>query len=310
MNERPFRFGLQSSAAPSRAGWLEKARKVEALGYAVLSVPDHFASAGFAVAAALTAAASATTTLRLGSFVFANDYRHPVVLAHEAATVDLLSDGRLELGIGAGWLRSEYRAAGLPFDPAGVRVSRLKEAVRLLKALFADGPTTLAGEHYRVEELDVALKPVQRPHPPILVGGGGRRVLSLAALEADIVGFAPPALPDGTLDVGGTTAAAVARQVEWIREAAGNRLGSLELNAYIQAIEVTDDARGAADRLAREFGLPAAEILASSHVLVGSREGIAETLRERRERYGQSYVTVREEHLVRFAPIVADLTGT
>ncbi len=305
---RPFRFAVQGRGAASGAEWVAKARKVEALGYAIFSVPDHFLR-GLGPVAALAAAAAATTSLRLGSFVFAVDYRHPATLAQEAATIDLLSDGRLELGLGAGWLRAEYEAAGIPFDAPSVRIARLEEAVRLLKRLFGDEPVTSAGNHYGVTELSVVPKPVQRPHPPILIGGGGRRLLEVAAREADIVAFAPRALGDGTLDPGTITAAATARKAAWVRDAAGARFGALELNVFVYAVEVTDDRSGTADRLAADFGIAPVEVLDSPHVLIGSVDGIVEQLRERRERYGISYNTVAEDLADALAPIVAHLAA-
>src|SRR5437867_2123293 len=185
---KPFRFGVILRSAASRADWAEKARKVEALGYAVLTVPDHLANL-VAPMPALASAAEATTRLRIGTMVLNNDFRHPVLVAREAATLDLLSDGRLELGLGAGHMRSEYEEAGLRFDPGRVRVERLAESVRIVKALLDGKPTTLEGDHYRVSAHRVFPRPVQRPRPPILIGGHGRRLLSLAAREAEIVGF-------------------------------------------------------------------------------------------------------------------------
>jgi probable F420-dependent oxidoreductase len=183
---RTFRFGVQEHRAPSAKAWKEKAREVESLGYATLYLPDHFTDQVGPIAA-LMAAADATTTLRVGSLVFDNDYRHPVVLAKEAATLDLLSEGRLDLGLGAGWMASDYEQAGIPFDSAGTRISRMEEALTIIKGLFTGEPFTFAGEHYRLTSMEGSPRPVQRPHPPILLGGGGRRMLRIAAREADIV---------------------------------------------------------------------------------------------------------------------------
>ena len=304
----PFRFAVQGRGAGSRAEWLDKARKAEAQGYDVLSVPDHFVGGPGAVAA-LAAAAAVTTRLRLGTFVIANDFRHPALLAKDAATIDLLSDGRLELGVGAGWMRAEYEATGIPFDPATTRIARLDEAIRLLKALFGEEPVTFAGDHYRVAELAIVPKPVQRPHPPILVGGGGRRILEEAARQADIVAFGPQSRPDGTLDEATITEAATARKAEWVRQAAGERFAALELNVFVYAVEVTDDRQETAERLAGDFNLPAEAVLASPHTLIGSVEGMVEELQARRERYGLSYVTVGEDLADALAPVVARLAG-
>ena len=309
MTRRPFRFAVQGRGATSGEEWLTKARAAEALGYATFSVPDHFVR-GFGPISVLAAAATATTSIRLGSFVFANDYRHPVLLAQEAATIDLLSGGRLELGLGAGWFRAEYEAGGLRFDPPGVRIRRLEEAVRLCKRLFVEDSVTFAGEHYSVTNLERSVKPVQRPYPSILIGGGGRRVLEVAAREADIVAFSPRARADGTLDSDDITAAATGRKAEWVREAAGSRFDDLELNVYVYAVEVTDDRTGTAERLAGDFGLAAEAVLASPHALIGSLDGIAEELQTRRERYGISYVTVGDHLAEALAPVVDRLSGT
>src|SRR5438876_677403 len=194
---RPFRFGVSVHGSKSRAEWIGIARQAEALGYSTLLIPDHLGDQ-LSPIPALVAAADATSTLRIGSLVFDNDFRHPVMLAKEAATLDVLSGGRFELGIGAGWLRSEYEQAGIPYDPPGVRVGRMEEALQIIKGLFADRPVTFSGTYYKVSALEGQPKPVQRPHPPILIGGGGKRILSIAAREATIVGFLPIVRPDGS----------------------------------------------------------------------------------------------------------------
>ena len=243
MVRRPFRFGVMGRTIGPRSAWLDMVRRVEALGYDSLMFPDHFIR-GLDPIAALAAAAVATSRLRLGGFVFDNDFRHPVVLAMAAATIDMLSEGRLELGIGAGWLREEYEKSGIPFDPAGVRIERMTEAVRLVKRLLAEERVDHAGDFYAVSDLTLPPRPVQRPHPPIIIGGGSRRVLSVAAREADIVGITTRALHDGTKDNTDMTAAATARKIEWIREAAGDRFERLELNIICTTVVVTDDRRG------------------------------------------------------------------
>src|SRR3954466_10169006 len=210
---RPFRFGVQVTGPADAAGWVEQARRVEALGYSILTLPDHFTSQ-LAPLPALAVAAAVTTTLRVGALVHANDYKHPVVLAKELATLDVLSGGRVEIGLGAGWYEPDYRAAGLPFDPPGTRVARLVEGIAVLKAALAGGPCSFAGAHYTVAGYEGWPVPVQRPHPPLLLGGGGRRVLTLAAREADIVGI------DGDATTAGE---AVAEQVAIVRAAAGGR---------------------------------------------------------------------------------------
>ena len=199
MSDRPFRFGVQLRGASSGHEWREKCRRVEALGYDTLAVADHFPR-GLGPFVALATAAAVTDRIRVGAFVFANDFRHPAVLAKEAATLDLLSDGRLEVGIGAGWLRSEYEATGIPFDRAGVRIDRLAEAVSLIKRLWTEDSVTFQGRFYQATDLSILPRPVQAPHPPVMVGGGGQRILSLAARHADIVALNPRATPEGTPD--------------------------------------------------------------------------------------------------------------
>lgn len=305
---KPFRFGIQSRSADPRGVWLETVRRVEALGYDTISWPDHFLR-GFEPVAALAAAAIATERLRLSGFVFDNDFRHPVVLAMSAGSIDILSSGRLELGIGAGWLKEEYDLSGIPFDPAGVRIARLEEAIRLLKLLLTGEPTHFSGEFYTVDGLSLPPAAVQRPHPPILIGGGSRKILSLAGREANIVGITNRALPDGSKDTEDTTAEATARKIGWVREAASDRFPEIELNIICPTVEITDDRRSAAERIAADLPLSADEVLASPTVLLGTVDEIVETLQERRERFGFSYIVVLEPVMEAFAPVVARLAG-
>jgi probable F420-dependent oxidoreductase len=295
--------------AASRVEWAENARRVEALGYDTLLMPDHFDHDLFALTPALMAAALATTTLRVGSIVFDNDFRHPALLAKETATIDVLSDGRLEVGIGAGWKKQEYDQAGIPFDPPGTRVGRMQEAVRVVKGLWGDGPLTFTGQHYTIQALDGWPKPVQRPHPPIHIGAGGKRMLSFAAQEADIVGIIAQATPAGGLDTASDSEARLAEQVAWVREAAGERFGDLELAALVWEVVVSDDPRAAAEEIALPQGVTPEHVLASPYYLVGSIDGIVERLVTLRERYGVSYYTVFPRDVEAFAPVVAQLAG-
>lgn len=308
---KPFRFGVNVWSAGSRAEWMDKARKVEALGYAVLTVPDHLGEF-FAPMPALVSAAEATTRLRVGTNVLNNDFRHPVVVAREAATIDVLTDGRLQLGLGAGHMQSEYDEAGLRFDAGGTRVERLAEAVTIVKGLLGGETVTFTGRHYRVTGHTVHPRPVQRPRPPILIGGNGRRLLALAAKEADIVGLSGITFRSGGTerDMSGWRAAGVEERLRLIREAAGERFAQLEINALVQRVVVTDDRRGAAEELARRWSpLTPAEILASPYVLVGTIEQMVEDLLARRERWGFSYYVTFEPYLDAFAPVAATLGG-
>lgn len=305
---KPFRFGVQSRSAGPRAAWLESVRKVEGLGYNSISWPDHFMR-GFEPVAVLAAAAMATERLRLTGFVFDNDFRHPVVLAMSAGSIDILSGGRLELGIGAGWLKDEYDQSGIPFDAPSVRIARLQEAVTLLKLLFRGEPTTFHGEFYTVTGLTLPPVPVQQPHPPIIIGGGSRKILSLAGREADIVGITNRALPDGSKDMEDVTAAATARKLAWVKEAAGDRFPELELNIICSTVEITDDRQAAAERIAANWPITPEEVLAAPGMLIGTVDEIVETLQERRERYGFSYFVILEPIMEAFAPVVARLAG-
>jgi probable F420-dependent oxidoreductase len=260
------------------------------------------------------AATNATRTLRVGSLVLDNDYRHPVMLAKEAATLDLLSQGRFELGIGAGWLRSEYEQAGMAFESAGARVSRLEEAIHVLKGLFADQPLTFAGNHYTVTNLNGFPKPVQRPHPPLLVGAGSKRMLALAAREATIVGILPKALPNGTIseEITERLPATMAQKVEWIRQAAGERFHELELNMIMTPI-FTEQRRQRAEQLARErgwSGIAVENVLAMPSIFIGTPDQIVEDLLRRREQYGFSYIVVSDASMQAFAPVVSRLAGS
>ena len=311
MTIRPFRFGIQASGPATAREWSELARKVEDLGYSTLTCADHLGDQ-FAPVPALMAAASATTTLRLGTMMLANDYRHPVLAAKEAATLDVLSDGRLEFGVGAGWMTTDYETSGIPLDPPGRRIERLAEALTVIKALFADGPVDHEGEHYRVTGLEGTPKPVQRPHPPIVVGGGGPRVLALAAREADILGLNIN-LAVGVIDEragANATDEATQAKLDVVREGAGDRFADLELHVRVHAVVVTDDRQGTAELLAPALGISPAAALASPHALAGSVDEIAETLVERRERWGISYLGLSVDALDAMAPVVARLAGT
>jgi probable F420-dependent oxidoreductase len=310
--QRPFRFGVQISQAESRAQWQEKARRAEGLGYDILDIPDHLAGQ-LAIGPALAIAANVTTTLRIGTLVWQNDLRHPALVAQEAATLDVLSDGRFEFGIGAGGsFLPDYEWTGIPFDPPGIRVSRLEESLRVIKGVFGDEPVTFNGEYYTITGYDGLPKPVQRPHPPIFIGGGGPRMLALAAREANVVGLLPTMLAvGGQFRMEQCTSDAVAGQIEIIRRAAGERFAELELNILLQRLIVTDDAPGASEELSREWTpLTPAQILDTPSLLIGTLDTIAESVRERRERLGISYIVVFERDMEAFAPVVARLAGT
>lgn len=312
MSAKPFRFGVQASTARTGAEWAEQARRIEGLGYSTLFMPDHFVDTPLAPMVALGFAAAATSTLRVGMLVLGNDYKHPAVVAKEAATLDVLSDGRLEFGLGAGWMTADYEALGLPYDRPGVRIDRLAEALAVVKGAWADGPYDFAGEHYTIRAYDGLPEPVQRPRPPILVGGGGPELLRLAGREADIVGINPilTAGVIGTEAAKSTVGDATARKIGWVREGAGDRFDALELQIRYFVAAVTDDARGLAEAMAPAFGVSADEALSSAAVLAGSVEGVCDTLVRRREEWGVSYVVFGDDQYEQFAPVVARLAGT
>lgn len=298
--------------------WIEQARKAEDLGYSTLLVPDHYVNP-FAPVAAISVAAAVTNTLRVGSYVFDNDFRHPAMLAKEMATLDLLTEGRVEIGIGAGWHGGDYEQTGTTFDPPGVRVSRLEEAVHIIKALFGEEPVDFAGKYYTIKGLYGQPAPVQKPHPPIMMAGGSKRVLSMAAREADIVGLHLRTYADGSGgDPTSSSHAATLEKLEWVRQAAGERFDRLELNVLVVRVVITDNPRQAAEERASEEqlatragrpGLTPELLLETPNALFGTIDGIVETLEMRREQYGISYVTVTGEHMEAFAPIIARLNG-
>jgi probable F420-dependent oxidoreductase len=309
---KPFRFGVSLRAGESRTEWGAKARKLEDLGYSTLLVPDHLAEI-MSPLAPLVSAADATTTLRVGTCVLNNDFRHPVLLAREAATIDLLTDGRLELGLGAGHMQSEYTSAGLPFDPAPVRFARLGESVRIITSLLRGRTTSFEGRYYQVTEHTIFPLPAQKPRPPLMIGGNGKHLLALAAQQADIVGLTGLAFPKGAteVDVSGCKPSRVDERIAWVRQQAGARIDQIELNALVQRVIVTDDRRQAAEALRERWSaLTVDEILETPYLLIGTVDEMVEAVRARRERWGFSYLVVHEGALDALAPVVARLAGT
>ena len=314
---RPFRFGIFAENANSHEALLTTAHRAEEAGYAIFLIRDHFIAEPFghqlAPLTALATVASATKRLRVGSLVLANDYRHPVLLAKEAATLDVLSGGRFELGLGAGFLRSEYEQAGMSFDPVGVRVGRLEEALQVLKGLFGDEPFTYAGRHYKLTDFDSFPKPFQRPHPPILVVASGRRMLSIAAREADIIGFQTVSTASGTVtqDPEAYMAATVNEKVELVRQVAGARFGEIELSTTASVV-ITDNRQEEAERFVRDLGwngVSTEQVLEMPSVFIGSVDQIVEEMQTRRERYGFSYYVVLDQIMEKVGPIVDCIAG-
>ncbi|HEY0493194.1 MAG TPA: TIGR03621 family F420-dependent LLM class oxidoreductase [Candidatus Dormibacteraeota bacterium] len=312
---KPFRFGAGIPGILARGKFIDTVREIESLGYSTMLLSDHLVDQ-FAPFSALGLAAGVTSRLRLGMFVLNNDLRHPAVLAQELATLDQLSEGRLEIGIGAGWNRPEYDSAGMTFDSSATRIERMGEAVAVLKGLFGENPIDFRGRYYQVKGLEDLPRPAQRPHPPLMIGGGGRKTLSFAAREASIVGLAPRAVRPGLLDVASCMAAGTAQKIEWVKAAAGSRFDQLEFNTYpsLNPVSVTNDpskvAHEIADRLKRRFDADLSEddILDSPHVFVGSIESLVDKCLGLRERFGITYIFVGGEFR-EFAPVVERLAG-
>jgi probable F420-dependent oxidoreductase len=320
MDRPPFRFAVQATNAAGGREWHDTVRKVEDLGYSTLFLADHYLGPGpaqkiartprqdLAPIAAMAAAAAVSDTLRIGCRVFCIDYHVPAVLAKEAATLDLLSDGRLEMGIGAGWSETEYNAMGLTFDRAGRRIAKLAEVVSLIKAHWAGEQLDFAGRQVQVRGYAGRPRPVQRPHPPIMIGGGGPRMLAYAGREADIVSMS--SVPFVARDADGRDPQAVAqRRIDVVRKAAGERYGRLEIEGSPYFTAITEDPETALSTAATTTGIPAEVLRSHPNVMIGSLETVVETLYSRRESLGVNYVTVQQSQIESFAPVVDRLRG-
>ena len=312
---KPFRFlGGASEPMPARE-FAERIRRAEAAGFDTIVFPDHIVPQ-LAPVPAMAMVATLSDRLRVAPFVINQDLRHPAVLGHDLATVDLLSDGRLDVAIGAGWNKPEYDTTGIPYDPPGVRVSRLAEAVAVLKGYFGDEPFSFTGEHYSITDLDGAPKPVQRPHPPFMIGGGGRRVLQLAAREAQIVSLAPRAGRDGRGENDSMSWAATVEKIGWVREAAGERFEALQLNIYPSRVapRITDDVASALHQAADEILARSGErpdeamLRESPHIWIGSLDELTEKAHRLREELGITSLMLGE--VDELAPLVGRLAGS
>ena len=315
---RSFRFLAPMPRLDQPAGrWRDAVRRIEDLGFATVSISDHF-TRGWVMepVVAMTAAAAATERLRVLSLVLGNDYRHPVLVHKAMATLDVLSEGRVEIGLGAGWMRGDYQAAGIPFDDPAARIDRLEESVAVLEGLFGPEPFSYSGRHYRISGLDGLPKPAQRPRPPLLIGGGGRRVLSVAGRHADMVSV-NPSLRDGQVTsdlLADATAERIDQKIGWVREAAadaGRRADDLELQLNLLVCRVTNRAGRVSEAVSSLVagGVNPSLLESSPAVLAGSVARCVEALQERRERFGISYVNLGSD-LEAVAPIVDRLAGT
>lgn len=306
----PFRFGFSLDGLDGLEEIARRARRAEDVGYSSVVMTDHFDDRHGPLVG-LTTVALTTTSLRVGTLVLANDYRHPAVLAKELASVDQVSGGRLEIGIGAGWMASDYEQAGIGFDRPGVRIERLDETISVLEGCFGEGPFDFEGDHYTIKGLDSQPKPVQTPRPPLLMAGGGHRMLALAARRADIVGI-NPSLHSGAIDehAGPTaTAEATDSKLAVVRDAAAERFDALELQTRVHMAVITDDAHALASAAAPAFGITAEQALASPHALVGTVDECAATIESWRERWGISYISFMGSSAEAMAPVVERLAG-
>jgi probable F420-dependent oxidoreductase len=324
---KPFRFALQCFNTDSPANWRQLISKTEDLGYSTFFLADHFLSAGpaldstyhppqmLAAVPAIAMALEQTKTLRVGCRVFCNDYRHPIILAKEAATMDYLSGGRLEFGIGAGWIKNEYDAVNLPFDEFPERFARFAETVQAYKAFMSGEPLDIAGDAVRWTGFSGTPAPAQTPYPPLMIGGGSKKILHFAGQEADIVSLnfnnrAGMLGPDG---MNSGLAAATAKKIEWIKSGAGARFDNIELEIGAYNTIITDHPEPTAQAIGDALGMSAEDILTHPHCLIGSVDFICEELQRRREAYGISYIAVLDDgtnNMVEaFAPVVARLAG-
>jgi probable F420-dependent oxidoreductase len=317
---RPFRFGVQAIKATSAKEWHDVARRAEDLGYSTLFLADHYLGKGpatrrasqmpqhLAPISAMAVAAAVTTTLRVGCRVFCVDYHVPAVLAKEAATLDALSDGRLDFGIGAGWSEVEYEAIGVPFASPGLRIAKLKEFVAMFKAHCAGDELDVEGEHVTARGYTGLPLPAQRPHPPVMIGGGRKNVLTFAAQQADIVSISNVPY-DALNDAGLTPQGEAKRRLGYVRDAAGDRIGRLDIESSPFFAEVTDDPPAAAERIATMLSISPEGLVAHPNVLIGTRQELIDRLQERREEYAVNFVTIQQNQIEAFAPIVAELNG-
>ncbi len=312
---RPFRFLADAREIVPGPELADRARRAEQMGYHALVIPDHLIKQ-LSPTVAMATLAAATSTLRVAAFVTNNDLRHPAVLAQDLASIDVLSGGRLDVAIGAGWNKPEYDALGLPFDPTPVRQARLAEAITVLKGAFAGEEFSFAGEHYTITDYTGYPVPVQRPHPPFFIGGGGRRTLTLAGREADIVGLAPRIRKNAEVDTASLTLAATREKIGWVREAAGDRFSSLEFNIYpsVWPVTVTDDLRGEArkviDHLRANTGveLTEDEVIDSPHLFLGSVDRLVEKFQQLREELGINSVLLGD--IGELEPVLERLAGS
>jgi probable F420-dependent oxidoreductase len=309
MPPRPMRFATQSGAAPSGQEWIDRAKRLEALGYDTLAMPDHMIGGAWAAMPALAVAATVTQKLRVGTLVIDNDFRNPTVFARECATVDMLTNGRFELGIGAGWLDRDYQSTGIPFDRGRVRVARLAEAVMLMKRLFTEEQVTFTGDHYTVEKAECRPKPVQQPYPPFLIAGGGPEILALAGREANIVAIVPAGITgSGKIPPENFTLERMREQIGLVRAAAGARFGQIELSMFLDCT-LSDDREKSIAELAQKGKVEPEVVRISAYRGIGTLKDIRDHIVHVRDAIGVTYFCLRGPDVESLGPIVSELTG-
>lgn len=307
---KPVRFATQTGGAPTGREWLDRAKRIEALGYDTIAMPDHMVGGAWAAMPALAALAAATTRLRLGTLVMDNDFRNPVVFAREVAVVDVLSEGRFELGIGAGWFDRDYQGTGIPMDRGRVRVERLAEAVTLMKRLFTEEQVDHQGTHYSVQKAECRPKTIQQPHPPFLIAGGGPEILRLAGREADIVAIVPAGITgSGQLARESVTLETMSAQARIVREAAGARAEAIELSMFLDCV-ITDDREKTIAEMAERAKADPAMIAGSAYRGIGTLEEIRDHIRRVRGAIGVTYFCLRGPDVEKLGPVVKELAGT
>jgi probable F420-dependent oxidoreductase len=310
-----LRFGVVNESVPDGPAWLDHVRRVEDGGVDVFVVRDHFAAGAYgqqlAPFSALAAAAAATARLHVGTLVLANDFRHPVIVAHEAASLQHLSGGRFELGIGAGWYQPEYEAAGIPFDRPGERIARLEEALAVIGGLIDGRKVDHSGAFYRITGLDLDVLPRHGERPRLLVGAGGPRMLGVAGRHADIVGLLPAPIKnsDDRDDPRDLLPPSLDQKIALLRASAGDRFPELELSCFI-TIRITNQRRSDTQALIDRRGWGGIDVNAvweMPSILIGSAAQIREDLRARRARFGLSYFVTSDRALPALTEIIASL---
>ena len=309
MSTHPMRFATQSGSAPNGQEWIDRAKRLEALGYDTIAMPDHMIGGAWAAMPTLAVAATVTHKLRVGTLVVDNDFRNPTVFARECATLDVLTNGRFELGIGAGWLDRDYQSTGIAFDRGRVRVARLAEAVALMKRLFTEEQVTFAGEYYRVEKAECRPKPVQQPYPPILIAGGGPEILALAGREANIVAIVAPGITgSGKVPPASFTLDTMREQIGLVRDAAGVRFGEIELSMFLDCI-LTDDREKTIAALAEKAKVEPHVLGNSAYRGIGTLREIRDHIVRVQDAIGITYFCLRGPDVESLGPVVAELTG-